>query len=202
MNVVGPCLSPVSMALQQFHKHKKQRPPPANYEAGFVNPMLVRKMVYSPPIARKAKRKRAQFEQQLADNMIVDEVQVQTIEDEHLEVINTQTQQLSLNSTDSEQRPQKIRKLLHVQPSNKDMTIGKSIKLRFGVSEQNDKMYSDFDICLSACVIVSESFGVLVMVKEDHPKLPNVRKMGRFWASWKGTLVDNVPLLDVIHAAD
>ena len=53
-----------------------------------------------------------------------------------------------------------------------------------------------------ACVVIIESFGVLLSINEEQPDL-DVRVFSKHWSRWRGEVSeDDVPVVDVVHQAD
>ena len=177
MNVVGPCLSPVSYAVQQFHRPKNGRHiHKESVNAGtIVNPMVARRIVYSPPLARRLKRSRLHFESDKlsSDDMITEEKHTNEVADV----------------------PQ--RKKQKITQSIPPIAVGKKVYIRFGSN--------DTDIKLIGSVILTENFGTLVLIKEANPNLSGVPAYSKHWTRWRGEVdsEDNTtPVLDAIHRAE
>ena len=117
---VGPCLSPISIAVQSFHKPKKRVKSTSGTHSGLVNPILSKRAVYSPPMHRrnKRKRKRSVFEE---------------VDEEELD---------SYDAYDSPP-PAKRQKLESVDKELSPLTIGTNVRVRF--SE-----YITITACISA----------------------------------------------------
>merc|ERR1712137_835545 len=176
MNVVGPCLSPVSYAVQQFHRPRrslgKENTKQDSYGGAIVvNPMITRRIVYSPPLSRRLKRTRTQFEDDKgsSDDMITEK------------------------KNDKEHKTKKQKLNQPITP----IAVGKTVQIRFGSC--------DTDIMLLASVILTESFGTLVLIKERKSSLPGIPIYSKYWARWRGEVNINdktTPVLDAIHSAE
>jgi len=185
----SPSLSPVSIALRDFRKPKRK--------ADGTNEHLIRNPLL--PTGRdffgqhRMTRKRKHF----------DDCDYPVSELHELSLASPQAMQIDdepelvpvfpKRKREREVPPAKFRKFEEKSPS---LSIGKHVKLRFRGGHICDPIFS-------ACVVLSENFGFLVMIKEESPSFPNIRNLSRYWACWKGTMYSvDVPLLDVIHSAD
>lgn len=96
----------------------------------------------------------------------------------------------------------KLAKHIPKPVSNKDLTIGKQVTVRFGNFDSESSISGSLPILAPGRVMLTERFGVMVMVLEQHEELPSVQIMSKYWASWKGEMYNlTIPLLDVIHSA-
>ena len=174
MNVVGPCLSPVSLAVEQFHRPKPKVTQPINIPAA-VNPMIARRIVYSPPLSRRLKRKRTQFEDDVSapNDMII-------INDKQIDEDIPTPKKPKLN-----------------QSSFPHLAVGKQVRVRFGALDSNTHPEP-----ILASVVLTENFGTLVLIKEENPDLPHITAYSKHWARWRGEIHKGCVILDAIHPAE
>ena len=173
---VGPCLSPISIAVQGFHKPKKKNTTSLSSSGNgeLINPIVAKRIVYSPPLKGKNKRKRKRS-------------------------LYEEFNAVSLHHHRHEEEPllpppMKKRKLELAQAEQiQQLSIGKSCRVRFSLSHPN--------LTLAACIVVIENFGVVVLIQESNTHLPNVFINSKYWAKWNGDIIDGKPLLNIIHQA-
>jgi hypothetical protein len=174
---MGPCLSPISLALQYFHKPRKAHAEKFKGDGTVVNPMLSRRMAYSPPLSRRLKRTRALF-----------------VEDE----TDTDADDLIFEMNDAslhevEDAPSDFK------PASKKQKVDNAIPLAMG---RHVRARFHSNITVPVTVVLLEKFAVLISVNEEIPELPEVCLLSKHWARWRGESLDGVPLLDIVHSAE
>lgn len=170
MNIVGPCLSPVSFAVQKYHPKKKNKERITVDSSNItVNPMITRKIVYSPPLTRRLKRKRSQLDD--------------SYESGGLFMLDRKIHEndVSLPPASKKQK---------IEHTISPISIGKRVNVRFGPKK---------DDYVKAAVILTEKFGTLVIIKEEKTNLPQIPLFSKHWAHWRGEVLDEDPILDVIY---
>lgn len=175
MNVVGPCLSPVSFAVQKFHNPKTNKERITDSNGCLINPMLARKIVYSPPLARRLKRKRSQFEHSNDDGIYIDKIQSSV----ELPVVKKQkTKHVACPQHHAVSLP---------------ISTGRRVHVRF------DKEKDEY---VKAVVILNEKYNTLVVIKEENINLPQIPLFSKHWACWKGEVKGEYPVLDILYPAE
>lgn len=81
-----------------------------------------------------------------------------------------------------------------IKEKSSPVVMGSPVNVRFGC-------VGDGPYLIKANVILTESFGILVCIKEEHPNLSDVKNYSKYWTRWKGEESNGIAIVDAIHQA-